>query len=99
MCVCVCLSVPKNLANPWTDMVLLYSVALHRSWVFKAIWEEGNITFPREIAKSLKEYRALLSGYFFGKPLVLKYIAKKTFCIHLEASRGVNDNKFITYYV
>ena len=30
--VSVCLSVPKDLANHSTDMVLLYSEASHRSW-------------------------------------------------------------------
>ena len=32
LCMCVCLSVPKDLANHWTDMVILYSVAFQRSW-------------------------------------------------------------------
>ena len=27
-----CLSVPKDLANRWTEMGLLYSVASHRLW-------------------------------------------------------------------
>ena len=29
-CLCVCVSVPKDLANHWTNMVLLYNVASQR---------------------------------------------------------------------
>ena len=28
----LCLSIPKDLANHWTDMVLIYNVDSHRSW-------------------------------------------------------------------
>ena len=34
VCVSACLFVPNDLANHWTDMVLLYSVAFHRSFYF-----------------------------------------------------------------
>ena len=29
---CLYLTVPKDLAKHWTDMILLYNVTLHRSW-------------------------------------------------------------------
>ena len=31
LCLCVCLSVPKDLANRWTDQVHLNRLASHRS--------------------------------------------------------------------
>ena len=30
--ICVCLSVPRDFANRWTDIVLHYSATSHRSW-------------------------------------------------------------------
>ena len=51
----VCLSVTKDLANRWTDiMVLLYSVASHRSW------EGLQIFLGREIVKNTQKYFKVL---------------------------------------
>ena len=32
VCSCVCLSVPKELANCRTDLILLYNIAFNKSW-------------------------------------------------------------------
>ena len=73
----VCLSVPKDLANPCTDMVLLYSVASYRSWecllLFIVISGEG--TCQRKIKIDIE--------------LILTKIKKKTFIMSLEANIGV----------
>ena len=44
----LCLFVPKDLANRWTDMVLIYNVASHCSIKFTTIWV--TTTLPRELA-------------------------------------------------
>ena len=52
VCVCVCVCVPKDLANRWTDRVLLYNVASHWTWVVLFYnLEESTTNLQSEIAK------------------------------------------------
>ena len=60
----MCLFVPQDLANHWTDMVLLYNVALIGPGKVKIIWGkgQGTTTLPKEVAT--KKYTS--------KPIILK---------------------------
>ena len=53
--VCVCVFVPKDLANRWTDRFLLNSVASHRSREdLKLFW--GRVPLPfQEKSQKIKE--------------------------------------------
>ena len=44
----MCLFVPKDLANRWTDMILLYRVASQVLGRFITILGEGTTILPRE---------------------------------------------------
>ena len=51
----LCLSVPKDLANCWTDIVLLYNVASNRSYEgFINVIAVETTTHPREITTRIK---------------------------------------------
>ena len=47
----LCLSVPKDLTNCWTDTGLLYSVASDRFGKVFIFLKEGKAILPGEIAK------------------------------------------------
>ena len=60
--VCVCLFIPKDLANRSTDMVLLYNVASHRSWKVYNCFGGESTTLSGEIALKKNFYLKDLIG-------------------------------------
>ena len=59
MSVCLFVFAKKGLDNCWTDMVLKYNIASHKSW------EVFTTTLPREIASIIKKIPAHFLLFLF----------------------------------
>ena len=88
----VCLSVPKDLANRWTYIVLLYRVASHRSWEgLLLFW--GRVLQPSQekspLEKLLTPQNIFLLFLFKSKIKIGLSNSTPPSRVPLETSRGV----------
>ena len=78
VCVSVWLSVLKDLTNRWTDMVLLHSVATHRSFSFLTILGAGIPNLPRENKVHRKQLdSAEKRNFLFDYTSKLKFLKRR----------------------